>query len=159
MSNAKWQMLNGQSLFEVVLALAISMLIVVALVALTSSAIRNTTFSKNKTQATRLSQEATEWLRGERDADWTIFYNRAANPLYCLKSLSWSEATIGACTAGQEIANTIFKRELGFARSVVMVDGQPRNVVEAEVNVYWQDGQGLHEIRSVTDFTDWREAS
>lgn len=149
---------RGQSLFEVVLALAISVLIIVALVALAASAIRNTTFSKNKTLATRYSQEATEWLRGERDADWTVFYTRAANPLYCLKSLSWAEATIGACTAGQEIDSTPFKREVGFDRTVVVVGGLPKNVVETEIKVYWQDAQGIHEVKSVTNFTDWREA-
>ena len=148
---------KGQSLFEVVLALAIATIIIVAMVALAASAVRNSNFSKNKTLATRYSQEATEWLRGERDADFDAFFARAANPLYCLKSLSWTEATIGGCSAGQEIADTVFKREVGFARSTIIVGGLPKNVVEAEVNVYWQDAQGVHEVRSVTNFTDWRE--
>jgi len=148
---------KGQSLFEVVLALAIATLIVVALVALASSAIRNSTFSKNKSLATRYSQEATEWLRGERDADWDIFYARTVNPLYCVKSLSWTEASIGSCTSGQEITGTVYKREIGFTRSTVDVGGVPKNVVEAEINVYWQDAQGIHEVKSVTNFTDWRD--
>jgi Tfp pilus assembly protein PilV len=148
---------NGQSLFEVVLALAVATLIVVALVALASSSIRNTTFSKNKTLATRYSQEAAEWMRGERDADWTTFYGRAANPLYCLKSLSWTEATIGSCGTGQEILNTAFKREVSFTRTTVTVGGMPKDVVEAEIKVYWSDAQGMHEVRTATDFTDWRQ--
>lgn len=148
---------RGQSLFEIVLALAIATIIIVAMVALASSAIRNSNFSKNKTLATRYSQEATEWLRGERDTDFDAFFTRAANPLFCLKSLSWTEATIGSCTDGQEIPGTIFKREVGFTRTTVLVGGLPKNVIGAEIKVYWQDAQGVHEVKSLTDYTDWRE--
>ena len=77
--------------------------------------------------------------------------------MYCLKSLSWAEATIGTCTNGQEITGTIYKREVGFVRSTILVGGVPKNIVETEVNVYWQDAQGIHEVKSVTNFTDWRE--
>lgn len=150
---------GGQSLFEIIMALAIATLIIVAIVALAATSIRNTTFSKNKTLATRYSQEAVEWLRGERDADWETFFDiRAANPLYCLKSLTWSDASIGACLDGQEIANTAFKREVSFTRTTVTVGGLPKDVVGAEIKVYWIDPQGIHETRTVTDFTDWRQA-
>ena len=144
---------KGQSLFEMMLALAVSTLIIVAIVALTSNAIRNTTFSKNKTLATRFSQEATEWLRGERDADFPTFETRALTPLYCLPSLSWTSASIGACTGGQEISNTIFKREVTFSSSLV----NGKTLIQAGVKVYWTDSQGTHEVRSVTNFSDWRQ--
>jgi type II secretory pathway pseudopilin PulG len=148
---------KGQSLFEIILALAIATIIIVALVALASSAIRNSNFSKNKTLATRYSQEATEWLRGERDGDFDAFFLKAAIPQYCLSSLVWAEATVGPCTSGQEITDTPFFREVGFIRSTIIVGGLPKNVVEAEVNVFWTDAQGVHEVKSVTNFTDWRE--
>ena len=144
---------SGQSLFEIMLALAITTLIIVAIVALTATSIRNTTFSKNKTLATRYSQEATEWLRGERDADFEVFEGRALIPQYCLPSLSWVAATVGACGAGQEIIDTPFKREISFSISVV----NDKTLIQASINVYWTDAQGLHEVRSVTNFSDWRE--
>ena len=144
---------SGQSLFEIILSLAIITLIIVAIVALTATSIRNTTFSKNKTLASRYSQEATEWLRGERDADFNAFETRTLTPLYCLPSLTWSSATIGACTSGQEIANTLFRREISFSSSVV----NGKTLIQAGVRVYWTDAQGLHEVRSVTNFSDWRQ--
>lgn len=144
---------SGQSLFEIVLALAITTLIIIAIVALTATSIRNTTFSKNKTLASRYSQEATEWLRGERDADFSAFETRTLTPLYCFPSLSWSSASIGTCTSGQEIANTLFRREVSFSSSVV----NGKTLIQAGVKVYWTDSQGLHEVRSVTNFSDWRE--
>lgn len=144
---------SGQSLFEIILSLAITTLIIIALVALTATSIRNTTFSKNKTLASRYSQEATEWLRGERDTDFNAFNSRAATPLYCLPSLSWSSASVGACPSGQEIANTLFRREVSFSSSVV----NGKTLIQTGVRVYWSDAQGLHEVRSVTNFSDWRE--
>ena len=142
---------SGQSLFEIVLALAITTSIIVALVALTATSIRNTTFSKNKTLASRYSQEATEWLRGERDANFSAFSSQAATPLYCMPSLSW--AIIGACASGQEIVNTLFRREISFSSSLV----NGKTLIQASVRVYWSDAQGLHEVRSVTNFSDWRQ--
>lgn len=144
---------EGQSLFEIMLALAVSTLIIVAIVTLASNAIRNTTFSRNKTLATRFSQEATEWLRGERDTDFSVFETRALTPLYCLPSLSWAASSIGSCSSGQEIVNTIFRREVSFATSLV----SGKTLIEVGVKVYWTDGQGTHEVRSVTNFSDWRE--
>ena len=144
---------SGQSLFEIILSLAIITLIIVAIVALTATSIRNTTFSKNKTLASRYSQEATEWLRGERDTDFNAFETRTLTPLYCFPSLSWSSASIGACTSGQEIANTPFRREISFSNSLV----NGKTLIQASVRVYWSDAQGLHEVRSVTNFSDWRQ--
>ena len=64
---------SGQSLFEVVVALAISTLVIIAVVSLAALSIRNTDFSKNKTLASKYAQDATEWLRGQRDADFDAF--------------------------------------------------------------------------------------
>jgi Tfp pilus assembly protein PilV len=142
---------KGQSLFEVVLALGLSTLIIVALVALASNSIRNAAYSRNKTYATRYTQEATEWLRGQRDADWEVF---STNFLFCpilphvqcLDTLAWGNCS----TCGEtEFVDNIFKREISF--SEIEVDS-----VTVEVKTYWTDSQGMHEVRSNTILTDWR---
>lgn len=139
---------KGQSLFEVVLSLAVVTLIIVALVALTSTSIRNANFSRNKSLATRFTQEAIEWLRGERDGDWDAFATRALTP-WCLKSLDWNDAKVGGCGSTDLISGTIFSREVTFS----IIDAVN---IDTEVKVYWQDAQGLHEVKTVTTFTDWR---
>lgn len=149
MRSYKKKSTKGQSLFEVVLSLAVITVVVVALIILASNAIRNTTFSKNRTLATRSSQEAMEWLRGERDADWDAFSVRALIPTYCLPSLSWTQASIGTCSDTEVIAGTLLKREISFTS--VAADN-----IEVNVIVYWEDAQGLHEVRSATNLTDWR---
>jgi len=152
---------KGQSLFEIILSLAIATLVIVVLVSLAANAVRNSTYAKNKTQATQSAQEATEWLRGQRDSSWDLVYAKAAvNPpqVYCLKTLSWSDATIGlACADSQVVPGTIFKRELSFQRRTVLVGTDTKNIIDAEIRVYWSDSQGVHDVRSATSFTDWRQ--
>lgn len=143
---------RGQSLFEVVVALAISALIIVTLVSLVSSAIRNSNFSKNKSLAARYAGEVSEWLRGERDSDIDGFFGqRAISGLtYCLPSLApavWP--TAGECGAGVVIPGTLFFREVTFSGAVP--------TIQADISVEWTDSQGIHEVRNTTNFTDWRE--
>lgn len=141
---------KGQSLFEVVLALALSTLIIVALVSLVANSIKNSTYSRNKTYATHYTQEASEWLRGQRDGDWDVF---SANILclvpphvQCLDTLVLGNC--GICDDTEFIGN-IFKREVIF--SDIEADS-----VTVEVKTYWTDSQGIHEVRSNTILTDWR---
>lgn len=142
---------NGQSLFEVVMALAIATIIVVGIVALASTSIKNANYSRDKTLATKYSEEAIEWLRGERDTNFATFVTRIGT--WCFPSLSWSSAIVGACSSGNEIPNTIFMREVTLSSSLI----SGKTVVEAIAKVYWQDSQAVHEVKTVTDFTDWKE--
>ena len=142
---------EGQSLFEVVLALALATLIIVALVSLVSNSIRNSSYSRNKTYATHYTQEASEWLRGQRDDDWDIF---STNFLFCptpphvqcLDTLAWGNCDI---CSDEEFIGNIFKREINFTE--IAADS-----VTAEITTYWTDSQGIHEVRSSTILTDWR---
>lgn len=148
---------RGQSLFEVVVSLAISALIITALVSLVSSSIRNATFSRNKNQAASQAQAATEWLRSQRDSDINTFmtkvslYSPAPTP-YCFVSLSWANQR--TCGDGDFASGTQFIRQ-----GIFTVTASPggKTIVEADVTVSWLDSQGLHEVTSATNFTDWRQ--
>jgi len=142
---------KGQSLFEVVLALALATLIMVALVSLVSNSIKNAAYSRNKTYATRYTQEATEWLRGERDGDWDVFreniyFCEDQSFVQCLDTLTWQNCGICRDT---EFIDTTFKREISFYE--ITADS-----VTVEITTYWTDSQGIHEMRSNTILTDWR---
>lgn len=145
---------KGQSLFEVVVALAIITLILVAIVALGTLSIRNVSFSRNQTLATRLAQTTVEWLRGERDKDWNTFKDRAVQAPtsaipFCFETLVWPSAP-RKCGSGEKVAGTVFTREVYFPLSL------DENSVQAEVVVSWSDAQGFHEAKSSTYFTNWR---
>lgn len=139
---------QGQSLFEVITALAVITIIIVSLVALASGSIRNSDFSKDKALASRYSQEATEWLRKERDTNWANFSLQAATPTWCFPSLSWTEGSIGNCSENF-ISGTKFQRELYF-------NSVDTKTIEVEVVVFWEDSKGKHQVVSATTLTDWR---
>jgi len=138
----------GQSLFEVVIAVGIIGLIITAVVILATSSIRNTTYSRNKSLATRYSQEAVEWLRGQRDTNWLNFHNYAiTSAVYCFDALNWTKAR--ACNAGEVISDTILQRQATFSN----ITGTS---ITTTVAVFWSDSQGLHQVSTSTVFTDWR---
>lgn len=144
---------KGQSLFEVVLALGVITLVTVGIVILTSNAVKNATFSRNKNLASKLAQEATEWLRSERENNLTVFLtNTYSTATYCLDSNSINWNNIGSC-GSSELVNAIFKREVSFTRSLV----NSKTLIQADIKVSWNDSLGYHESRSVTNFTDIRE--
>lgn len=141
--------MKGQSLFEVIFAIAIAAIILVGIVALAATSVRNSSFARNQSLATRYVQEASEWLRAERDADWTAFSAKSSavsGTDWCLSSLSWPGSS-GNC--GPPITGTIFARETKLIEETT-------EIVRAEINVVWNDAQGVHTTRSVARFTDWR---
>lgn len=142
---------KGQSLFEVVLALGVITIIMAGVVSLTVSSIRNTTFSKNKTLAGRYAQEASEWLRSERDNNFTVFETQTLTTVWCLPDLNWTK--IGVCGEADKISETPLFREVSFSSDTI----SGKTVIEANIKVYWTDAQGSHETRNVTYFTDWRQ--
>lgn len=58
---------SGQSLLEVIIAMTVGILVVVALVFATVFSLRNAAFAKNSAQATKLAQEGIERVRTGRD--------------------------------------------------------------------------------------------
>ena len=151
MSNNK-----GQSLFEVIVALGVTGLVLLALVAVATISIRNSTFSKNITLATRHSQEAIEWLRAEKTSDWISFANHVnASSHYCLPSLTWSYPVSSNCPVSQVIPSTIFIRRADFSGPSDSNGDGRGDTVTAIVSTSWTDSKGLHDARSSTIFTSW----
>lgn len=136
---------NGQSLLEVLVAMAIAILILAALAMAVISAVRNAQFAKNQTLATKYANEGLEWLRAERDADWTSFTAKAGSS-YCLNDLSW----VGGSCSGFLLAN-IFKREA----TLITIEADSK--VEVQLTVSWRDSLGSHQVTLDSYFTK-REA-
>lgn len=139
---------SGQSLFELVVAVVVVGIILVALVGLVTKSISNATFSRNKTLATRYVQDAMEWMRVERDTDWEIFRDRipVVTQTFCMQNLTW---TAGECNLDDYISGTFFVREVVLTR-------ENDNEVDAAVVVSWKGPSGMHESRATTRFTNWR---
>lgn len=143
-------LMSGQSLFEVVIALAVITLIIVGIVVLSTVSIRNSSFSRDKNISSKYVQEAVEWLRSERNKSPAQFQGNAVGT-YCFNTLSWSN--VGNCGSTEIISDTPFQREVVFNTRTL----NGKTVIDADVVVFWYDGEGLHESRSSTTFNDLRE--
>jgi len=129
----------GQSLFEVVVAIGVAAVIVVALVSLVTRSIRNATFSKNKSLAASYAQEASEWLRGERDNNLIVFLQKSATGLtYCLPTADWP-VSAGGCGSANFIQDTQFLRSVTFSRTWVVVNGSNKDIITADIRVSWNE--------------------
>lgn len=142
-------------MFEVVIAIFIMALVIVGVVILATNSIANSSFSKNKTLAGKYSQEAIEWLRGQRDSGMTQFRTKVAGSPYCFDTLTWNT---GSCGSEEYVLDSSLNKTV-FKRNVTLTETQPggKNVIEATVVVSWDDSKGSHESRLVTNFTDIRE--
>jgi type II secretory pathway pseudopilin PulG len=146
---------KGQSLFELVFALGIISLVLVAVVSLTTKSLSNSTFSKNNSLAARYNQQAMEWVRGQRDTDWDIFIGTITqtgsvnSSVWCINNLTFDH--LGNCGTNEYITSTLFKREMSFNYVV----GPP---VEVQVvsTVSWQDPSGPHDSQASTTLTKWK---
>lgn len=141
-------------MFEVVLALFIITMIIVAVVILSTNAISNSLFSRSKTQASRYSQEAIEWLRNEREINFSDFTLAANTNIYCLNANPPNFTNTGTCSSVEKISpGTIFTRQLTLSKSI----SSGKTIINATVVTSWNDAKGYHEARAVTDFSDIRE--
>ncbi len=140
---------KGQSLFELLVAVSAVSVFLIALIGAVVKSVNNSTFSRNKTLATRYSQEAVEWMRGERNVDWAAFYARASagGSTWCLASLNWDAG--GTCLDAQMVAGTKLKRE-AILRAI------DSGRVEALVVVSWNAPDGVHESRTTEILTNWK---
>lgn len=160
----------GQSLFEVLAAIFVISIVVVALVGVSTKSVRNTTFSRSQTQANRYTQEVLEYLRDQRDTNWESFVNNIEDSPnaptdrnFCFNTLEWNTTDTPPCDSN--IANTVFKREVYFTCALTpngpltvgncSMSLNPEPVlVKAYAIVYWEDGQGRHESVASTYFTN-----
>ncbi len=143
---------KGQTLLEVLVALAVVVLVIVALIKATTYSLKGSDFSKTQALATRYAQEAIEWTRAERDKSWDNLADRSSadGSTYCLTSLSWPGA--GGCSeSGFLEADNRFKREV-----VLKNVGGEGNRIEVRVEVSWQDASGEHHSRLETYLSNWR---
>lgn len=137
---------KGQSLFELVVALGVAAVVVLGLMRITTTSINNIAFSRDQARATRYAEEASEWVREERDRDWDSFVTRANGIAWCLNDLSWSQQP--GCTS--PISGTAFSRE------ATLTSLSPSQI-DVLISVYWNDNLGFHEVRLDSRLTNWRE--
>jgi hypothetical protein len=147
---------SGQSLVEVVVTTAIAMLILVALVAGATVAVRNIQYSRTRARAMELNRQAAEWLRSERAKGWSEFCDRFEfeSSTYCLNNLNFDNP--GSCEAeAGELVDNAFEREASFTKERNPSNPEVIDKVTVTLTTSWTDSQGEHREEVVTYLTRW----
>lgn len=140
---------KGQSLFEVILALAVSAIVLTGIVSLTSKSVSTSTYSKNKAQANRYASEAMEYIRTQKAIlGWSAFVTAVGTGDWCLPSLNLSNHNSCTASASDYISGTIFQRTLTISNVMT-------KTMDVSVKVVWSDEKGIHETRTVSAISDW----
>lgn len=137
----------GQMLVELLIALGVATLAVMALVSITTRSISNAGFSKSQSTASSYATGAMEWIRPQKNSDWQTFVARAGQT-YCINDLVWP-AQAGSCTA-KSLAGT-FSREV----KLTVISAGPVQQVEAVVTVNWSEAKRDFTSRQTTVFTSY----
>lgn len=148
----------GQTLIEILIAVAVVMLVLVAIVSRVVDAVANANFARNQVMATRFAQEGIEWTRSQRDRlGWAGFVTALdGDPVtYCVLDLA-SNPQLEAMTPGVcsgTISGTLFSREVEI--DFTDVPDPEGDFVRVEVRVVWQDRIGTHASTLGTILSRW----
>ncbi len=147
---------KGLSLLEVLAFVTILSLIFVSIAYSTGQSIKRTKFNEQKLIATRYAEELEEWIRGEKEVDWTTFYDLyAGSPgkTYCFddtvydvnNNMSWP--TEGSCNGVYGLRDT-------YVREVILTQSL-NSQVQVVIEVRWRDAQNTFNVPINTILTKW----
>lgn len=136
---------HGQSLLEVIIALAVVLLVVLALVAAVVSSVKSTDLAKRKSQAAAYAQEGMENLRSLRDSSWANFASLATGSNRCFAGPVPSDIACLSCPN----LGVVFTR-------CAKLETPVGNQIKATVTVSWTDAQGTHKSELVSQFSKWQ---
>lgn len=148
-------MTRGQTLIEVLIAMAIGLVVVSAITIAVVSALNNAQFSKNQNLATQYAQEGMEVVKRIKNSSALLPGN------YCLDSLGGSSPfhlkPPDGC--GQNV-DAFFVREVSVEIPVLPTTTPCCNQLKATVLVQWTDnkcqaGSYCHETKLVSCFSDF----
>lgn len=131
--------LKSFSLIEILVFFTIASIFFISAVSITVFFIKNSKTQQYKIIASHLLDEASEWIKEEKETDWLEFSSRANQNgiIYCLKNLNWNNQ--GNCQ-NYDLGNpTIFKRE-------VILTKINETTIQTDINIYWLEGNGQNKI-------------
>lgn len=128
---------SGQSLAEVMFAVAIASIVLLGLTQATTTALKNSQFAKNQSLANQFAQKGMEQARQLRDQNPAVF---------------WSKAAVGGkITETEVIINTPFTKETTYERIT-------EEKMSLKIKISWKDSTGGSHLAELTSYlTKWEE--
>ncbi len=134
----------GFSLIEILVFITILSLVFISAITLGTVSIRNSKNAENKILAAHYGEELLNWLRGQKDADWSTFIEQSGEPPggtpYCFSDepvSSWPSSD--SCTSSQLIRN-LFKRQ-----ATLIYDSSAQRV-NIDITVDWNEGGNSYSL-------------
>lgn len=135
---------RGFTLLEVIIFITIFAIFFVTAGYVVTVSVRSMKFNQNKIVATHLAREVLEWVRGEKEEDWTSFKSgpiprtSPAGLTWCFNTTPITTWSGGACPANDYSLNGIYKRE------IKLTSNSPLDTVSAQVTVSWREGTRVY---------------
>lgn len=135
----------GQILLELVVAIGVAMVALMAMAQISIKSLANSNFSVHQSVANGYSIAGMEWIRSKRDVDWATFLNKSSvnGSSYCLTTLVWSTAY--PCPAINNF----------YTRTAELTKDSNSKKVQVLVTVSWQEGSLTHQARQTNVFYEY----
>lgn len=144
----------GQTIIEVLIAVAVVGVVLTAVASALTQSVKNTVESKYKSVATNRAQEVLEIFRRERfNLGWESFQVALSDGAYCYNSLpttsqEFVDSATGTCVDGEIVSGVSMKREVTIT--------SPTSVeLQVEVAVSWTDGDIERDVTINQTFRRW----
>jgi len=149
---------RGFSIIEVLIFVSILSIFFVVATSVTIASLRNMKINEHKILAARYAEEAVEWLRDQKEADWKSFLTRASGVNWC-----FAETPINTGWTLQRTCNSsdyliVNSVTSTFKRNVTLNSiGNPVSQVNINVTVSWQELGNTYQVPVKTVFTLWEQ--
>ncbi len=148
---SKMKKKSGMMMIEVMLALAVVVLVLTALTAAATVALRNSKYAQNVVLANHYTQQGLEITRQKRDeaVDWNSFIGSYVGYKRLDSDLNWSD-----CPNPPACPNYSASPNLGiFYRCLHITD--TTDSVTVEIFVSWKESGKDHQARAATILSKW----
>lgn len=134
------------SLVEVLVFISVLGLFFTAAISVTTFNLQSMKIQEHKILATRFAEEGIEWVKDEKETDWSTFILRdtsGTGTTYCLNSLEDDWGTLGDCGESYSLGSPAF-----FLRNLLIKNtGNPVDQVDATITVSWKEGSDSKNVQ------------
>lgn len=161
---------KGQSLIEVIIAFAITVILGVGLISASLVTQRATLSARNNTQASKLAEEYIEQVRVIRDVRGYAYLNNfvgcntitasGSDPSSWVLSNFSSTVPVGGCEANLKDGtpnSKITLNKVDFYRDVEIPTNGINNTRVIKVTVAWDEGVNVRTVKLQTSLSSWCE--
>ena len=161
LSKKKYNLEYGQTLIEVLLALAIAVIVITSIGIAVITSLNNATYSKNQNLANNYAQEGMDVVRSIKDRSWDEFLNLPGGQDKCLPENTNQLVPRSGPDCDGEANIGVFVREVTIENNNIDCRPSgpplPNSYSKVTVSVQWKDGvcsPGVycHEARLISCF-------